>query len=294
MARSQGLIPDPKRVRELERFYGLMGKRIERALLDFNVDTYSEIRAISLEKEIKFNINKMNVFAVKWSGAANPEAYKVANKIAGISLGILGKKKDPIFNSNIHRQTVDEAIDITDDVLIRANNSIKFNIGTYINLIRLSVNSVSQIQSFGDLRDEEIISKLLDDTIKAGGTRGDLKRLIRIHFDREIREQKYININGRNYNLISYAENVARTRLRTIQSRGVKNTCLEYDNDLIKISDHGSEFIDICLEFEGNTYSINGKTPGYERLVSWPPFHNQCEHSAAPTSIEAIEARRTM
>ena len=292
MPKNQGFIPDPKRVRQLERFYGRSANKIEKELLMFNVDNYTELRAFSLEKEIRSIVDEMNVFAVKWSDVSHPEAYSQANRIATVSLNILGRDKDPTFDKDVHERAIDEAEEITIDVLMAANNSINVNIGSYINLIRFGANAAAQIQAFGDLRDEEIIAGLLDDTIKAGGTRGDLQRLIRIHFERGIREQKYISINGRNYNLIKYAENVSRTQLRTIQSESVKNTCVQYDNDLVEISDHGTEFIDICLDFEGNTYSISGKTPGYEMLAEWPPFHNQCEHSALPTSIEAIEARR--
>lgn len=291
MPRSQGLIPDPKRVRQLENFYGVMANRIQRELLKFDVESYSEVGATALQKEVRLIVNDMNIYAVKWADAATPEAYLQANRIATVRLNILGKNKDPLYNEKIHKHTVDLEADSTADNLIMSNNSINKNVDTYIYLINQGRKATLQIQAW-DLRDEEVIAGLLDDTVKSGGTQGDLQRLIRLHFNREIREQKYININGRNYNLIKYAENVARTRLRTVQSRGIENTCIEYDNDLVEISDHGSEFIDICLEFEGNTYSIGGKTPGYKTLSQWPPFHNQCEHSATPTSITAQEARR--
>ena len=41
----------------------------------------------------------------------------------------------------------------------------------------------------------------------------------------------------------------------------IKNMAEEYGNDLIEISDHGTES-EICKPFEGNTYSISGNTPG--------------------------------
>ena len=133
-----------------------------------------------------------------------------------------------------------------------------------------------------------MIAGLLDETIRDGGSRGDLQRLIRQHFKRELYEKKFININGRNYDLTKYAKTVARTRLRKVQSDSVKNMCTQYENDLVQISDHGT-VSEICKPYEGNVYSINGQTPGYETLPEWPPFHPNCEHHASPTSIEAIE-----
>ena len=68
-----------------------------------------------------------------------------------------------------------------------------------------------------------------------------------------------------------------------------EDLCRQYDNDLIEISDHGTD-CDECKEYEGNVYSITGRTPGYEIIPMWPPFHPNCEHSAHPTSEEAMKA----
>jgi len=291
MAKSQGLTPDRKRVRELEKFYSIMANRIQRELLAFDAANYTELKAISLQNEVNRMVKDMNIFAVKWSDAATPEAYKQAEQIATVALDILGKKPDPLFKKNVHKQSIEEAADKTIEDLMAANNSIKINVNLYIYLMKRANDAIMSVR-FWDLRDEEVISGLLDETIQSGGSRTDLQRLIRIHFDRDVREKKFININGRNYNLTKYAENVARTRLRTVQTRGVLNTCQQYDNDLVEVSDHGSEFVDQCLDYEGNTYSIGGKTPGYEVLDIWPPFHPQCEHSIMPTSILAQEARK--
>jgi len=289
MPRVQGRVPDRKRVNELKRYYGAMANILKNDLLMLDVETFKETKAISVQRKVEAITRRMNRFGIKWSNVAIPEAYNQAAKIARVSLDILGAKKDRDFDNKIHSQSIESGGDKTAEFLIKANNSIKINVDTYVYLMREAVKDAMQLQAF-DLRDEEVIAKLLDDTIRAGGTRGDLQRLIRIHFKREIYAKKFINISGRNYNLTSYAETVARTRLRVIQSEAVKNTCTQYNNDLIEISNHGTD-TPICLPYEGNIYSISGKHSHYPYLEMWPPFHPRCWHSAMPTSEAAIATR---
>lgn len=289
MQRIQGRIPDRKRVYELARYYRAMANLLKDGLLMLDVATYNETSAAAVQRRVEGITRRMNRFVIKWSNKSAPEAYGVAAKIARTSLDILGARKVREFDDKIHLQSIERGSDETAKSLIKANNSIKINIDTYIYLMREAAKDAMQLQAF-DLGSEEIIAGLLDDTIKAGGTRGELQRLIRIHFKREIYAKKFININGRNYNLTSYAKTVARTRLRTIQSEAVKNTCAQYNNDLIEISSHGTDTI-ICLPYEGNIYSISGKHSHYPYLDAWPPFHPNCEHSAMPTSEAAIATR---
>jgi len=289
MPRTQGLIPDRKRVYEFARYYRIMANLLKNDLLMLDAETFKETKAVSLQKKVDSTVRRMNRFSLNWSNESTPEAYRQAAMITRTSLNILGAKKNREFDNKIHSQSIKNGRDATAEVLIKANNSIKTNIDTYVYLMRQAAKDIIQIQAF-DLRNEEIIAGLLDETIEAGGSRQDLMRLIRIHFKREIYAKKFINISGRNYNLIKYAETVARTRLRIIQSEAVKNLCAQYDNDLIEISDHGTD-CEICKEYEGNIYSISGKHPTYPFMEGWPPYHPRCEHSAGPTSEEAIAVR---
>jgi len=185
-----------------------------------------------------------------------------------------------------HRNSVDDYIDLTANDFIKANQSIRQNVSIYLMLSRQATSAAQQIQAF-DLRDEEIIAKLLDDAIREGASRGQLEQLIRRHFQRKLYEQKFININGRNYNMIKYAKMVARTRIRQLQSEAVINACKQYENDLVEVSDH-STTTEICIPFEGNIYSISGTHPRYPALLESPPYHPNCMHSIAPTSEIAM------
>jgi len=289
MANKLGRIPLRDRTNELKRIYGAVEKAITRELFSFDIGNYQEMKAIKLQEKIDRMIRQLNRIAIKWTKKAIPEAYEKGYVVSKTRLEILGATRDIYFNTKKHRNSVDEYTDMTMNDLIKANQSIKTNVAMYLYLARQANRGLMQIQAF-DLRSEEVISGLLDDAIREGASRGELERLIRIHFKRELYEKKFININGRNYNMIKYADLVAKTRMRTVQSEAVKNACEQFDNDLVEISDHGT-VCPICIPYEGNIYSISGKSSKYPYLDSWPPWHPRCQHSASPTSEIALEAR---
>jgi len=290
MANKLGRIPLRSRGKELERIYGAVEKAITKELFSFDIGDYQEMRAIKMQEKIDRLIRMLNRTAIKWVKSSISEAYEESYLISKTRLEILGAKKDIYFNINKHRHSVDEYTDITMNDLIKANQSIKTNVAMYLYLARQASRGLMQIQAF-DLRSEEIIAGLLDDAIREGTSRGKLEQLIRIHFKRELYEKKFININGRNYNMIKYSKMVARTRLRHVQSEAVKNACEQFDNDLVEISAHGT-VCPICIPYEGNIYSVSGKSSKYPYLDGWPPYHPNCEHSASPTSEAALEVRK--
>ena len=282
------LIPNRKETVALTRVYSIAQKEITALLLRVDFADYKEIEATKIEKNINIIINRLNRLAIKWAKKTVPVAYTEGYVKSTSILNKIGADKDPFFEMKKHRNSVDNFTDLTAGDFIKANQSIKQNVSTYLTLSRQANAGLQQLQAF-DLMDEEIIVGLLDDAIREGASRGKLEQIIRVHFKRQLYEQKFININGRNYNMIKYAKMVARTRLRQVQSETVKNTCEQYENDLIEISDHGTT-TEVCLPFEGNIYSISGKNKTYPLLTEWPPFHPNCQHSAAPTSEIVLRA----
>ena len=289
MANKLGRIPLRDRTNELKKIYGQAEKEIARELSSFDVGDYQDMKAIKTQEKVNSIVRKLNRMAVKWAKVSVPEAYRKGYDVSRTRLEILGKEKDREFNVNKHRNSIDEYTDVTMNDLIKANLSIKQNVATFLYLARQANFGLQQIQEF-DLRNEEIIAGLLDEAIEEGASRGELEQLIRVHFKRELYEKKFININGRNYDMIKYSKMVARTRLRHVQSEAVKNSCEQFDNDLVEISAHGTTCL-ICIPYEGNVYSISGKSSIYPYLDDWPAFHPNCEHSASPTSEIALEAR---
>ena len=289
MAKRQGLIPQASKVRLLESAYYDLYKSLSASMLSLDPGEFTPADGASLMRKAKDGIEALNFKVARWANSVVPTTYRDAQSIARARLRTIKAERDPKFKDSVHTKAQAKEIDLITSDLLSANDSILKNISVYIYLVKQAVKKISSVQAF-DLRDEKVISDLLDDAIKKGGSRGKLEQLIRKHFKRQLYERKWISINGKEYDLIKYARMVARTRLRKIQSEAVKNECLEYDNDLYEVSDHGTE-CEVCQQIEGNVYSWSGKTPGYEQMpIEFPP-HPNCEHSLMPTSIEAIQVR---
>ena len=146
-----------------------------------------------------------------------------------------------------------------------------------------------QIQQFS-VEDEGIISSIITDTIEAGRERAYASKRIYEYLRLKLLDGNFIDKAGRNYNLRSYSEMVARTRLRQAQTDAVLNTCEQYENDLVQWSRHANP-CGSCAFHEGKIYSLSGRHSKYPLLPARPPLHPNCEHDLSPTSEMAIEMR---
>lgn len=86
---------------------------------------------------------------------------------------------------------------------------------------------------------------------------------------------------GRNWNMRSYAQMVARTSTMEAHLQGTANRLAEQDHDLVKVSSH-SGACELCQPWEGEVLSLTGKTPGYPTLAEAKEaglFHPNCRHA---------------
>jgi len=284
-----GRIPLRDRVNELDRIYGMAGRQIAREMALMDIGNYQELRAIKTQENIDGLIKMLNTAAIEWTKKTVLEAYEKGEAVSRTRLEILGAVKGDEFSEKTHAQAIEREIDITMDFLIKANQSIKVNVATFLYLARQAAKGLSQFQAF-DMRDEEVIGGLLDDALRAGETRSTAAKAVREHFKKRFGEAQFISINGRNYNLRKYADLVAKTRLRVVQTEAVLNSSKEYNNDLVEVSAHGCVCL-ICGVYEGNVYSLSGQHSVYPYLDSYPPWHPRCQHHIRPVSEAALEWR---
>lgn len=86
---------------------------------------------------------------------------------------------------------------------------------------------------------------------------------------------------GREWNMRSYAEMVARTTTMEAHNQGTVNRLAENGFDLVIVSSHGGA-CELCVPWEGKVLSITGKTPGYPTLAEAKAaglFHPRCAHA---------------
>jgi minor capsid protein 2 len=92
---------------------------------------------------------------------------------------------------------------------------------------------------------------------------------------------------GRRWKLDVYAAMVARTTQREAATLGTVDRMLQVGLDLVTVSEHAGS-CEICKPYEGKTYSLTGRTEGFERIKVYPPFHPNCAHvlTAAAANLQ--------
>lgn len=95
----------------------------------------------------------------------------------------------------------------------------------------------------------------------------------------------FVDRAGRRWPLETYTKMVARTTTREAVSRGTVNRLAEAGQDLVEISSHAHK-ADECTPYDGQTFSLEGATPGYEVLDQLPPFHPNCLHVVTPAGAD--------
>ena len=287
MREKLGLIPAREHVRRISREYDRVSKEIAKELMKIDVAGFKELQAASVQKNVNEMVGELNRTAVRWANKASVDAYKEAMTKSIVTLEVLGAEKDPMFNNKAHYQAIEKFSDAMTDDLLRANMSIKNTVNSYLGLARSAYTGLMQIQAF-DAGDENIISDIIEDTIAQGKARYSASSRIYEYLRLKLLDGQFIDRAGRHYNLKDYSKMVARTRLREMQSEAVKNTCEQYDNDLVKFSQHHLP-CPICAALEGRVFSLSGRHPTYPKIEKLPPIHPNCEHNVNPTSEIAIE-----
>ncbi len=83
---------------------------------------------------------------------------------------------------------------------------------------------------------------------------------------------------GRQWNMRTYAEMVARTTTMEAHLEGTKNRLLEHGYDLVKVSEHPGT-CELCRPWQGKILSLTGNTPGYQTMAEAKAaglFHPNC------------------
>jgi hypothetical protein len=86
---------------------------------------------------------------------------------------------------------------------------------------------------------------------------------------------------GREWNMKTYADMVARTTTMEAHLAGTSNRLLEHGHDLVKVSSHAGS-CGKCLPWQGKVLSLTGTTEGYptlEKAREAGLFHPRCRHA---------------
>jgi hypothetical protein len=95
----------------------------------------------------------------------------------------------------------------------------------------------------------------------------------------------FVDRAGKRWTLEGYSTMVARTTTREAATVAAGNRIVERGGDLVTISSH-EHHPDVCSRYDGRTFSLTGKTPGYTLLTKLPPFHPNCRHVMTPAAVD--------
>lgn len=130
------------------------------------------------------------------------------------------------------------------------------------------------------IREREINFALTTEEI-AGGAIQRMRSTLTQQLQENADNGQFLTINGRNYQIGKYAELVARTRTREAQTIGTIRTVQEFGIDLVKWK-ASADACEICLPFDGEIYSISGKSSEHPVLSESPPVHPHCTCTLTP------------
>jgi len=274
--------------KELNKLYGDASRELRSVLLSIDPESYSDRRAAEINDRIRRIVAALNIGTYEWADVYLKEAYTIGAKKSRTALEILGKQPQRLL-LNTERIFIEDTVEL----LTKRNNTIRESASRYLGLMALAVRGLGSVQiqewSYADAAAE--LDAIVAEAMAAQKSRGWLARKLIDYLQSLIVAGELIEINNKMWKMSAYSRMVSRTTLRTAQSRATEDLCKQFENDLVEISDHGTE-TEICQEYEGKVFSISGKTPGYDILDQWPPFHPNCQHSPTPTSEEALIVRR--
>lgn len=293
-------IPDryPEISRSADRIsslYRSAGSEILKEIRKVGIIGFSEIKAAQAIAAADRIIEDLRIGSAKWANRSIQSSYSTAAKRSKISLEILNRKQNPFFDQKAGERSMIRYYEAILRDFERSTATIKGSMNSIINLLRSASRSASRVQYF-DIWDYEAASELFEEWaaeyVRKGWSGRALESAIRDYLESALEDEDFIEINGRHFSIGSYAEMVARTRLREAQSQAVIDMCVEYGADLVEVSRHFGA-CEICVPFEGQVYSISGNSIAYAPLTpdDTPPYHPRCGHSIGPTSFEALEAR---
>lgn len=169
---------------------------------------------------------------------------------------------------------------IIQNTMAYVSNGIENGKKDIAQLFILTQQRLIQEESINQALAEGMISQ---NTVQASATALEKKLKAQLVTNGRVITTNRITGKKRSFTPEYYAELTARTRTREAQSLGVVNTVLQYDQDLVKVSDHNT-LTPLCKIHEGKIYSITGRTPGYEKYEgpNVVPFHVNCWHVISP------------
>jgi len=287
MPKKLPLIPMKTRIAEIRSVYANTAERIVALLSSLDPATYTAAESGNVLSDIKLIIAGLDMNVRIWAPGAIRAAYEESASVARTRLEMIGAKLNKRYNPARHDKKIAALTKTVMRDYWKANRTIEKTARQYLSVMMQAAAGIAkveaQVQEFDSATVKSFINRTVAGSLRAATkynagmahlTSKDIAAKIRAKLLGKLSDEGFIVVNGRNYNLKSYAELVARTRMRESQTEAVKESMKQFDEDLVEIPRHDNPCAEICAAYQGKIYSVSGRTPGYELLPDGgPPWH---------------------
>ncbi len=264
------------KIRALRALYAKQAKAIAQRLEEADLTSFQRYRLAEIltqvNREVKVLSQKMPVLVKQFITASyqrGADSSLSTLRSVGITEALPG------MGNLVNRSAVGVIADQTVMDLMRANGTVKSNVQRFL------------MQAQQTAIKDEAITRMVGEGLVQGATARQVRDTILTAMKKALGEEKFITINGKNYNLSDYAELVAVTRTREAVTQGAVNTCLQYGVDLMQVSVHTNS-CERCLPYQGKVFSISGADTRFPVLSRKPPYHPRCKHVLLPVPAETL------
>lgn len=270
---------------------------------------YAELKAKpGAEREtmakVREVVRRLNVLATQWALTASKRMYnskreevsKAAENGGNLKTGAPVKGNGREMASRVALQ------------LVSANSTIEATVHRFLSAYGQAFGAVNTARAneqaqFMSAADESAIRTKVEWYVARDYDAGTISRRLREFLSKLVDGKDFIEINGRNYNIASFAEMTARSEMHNIAVEATIDECKQWDNDLVQFSRHDSP-CDLCGPLEGKVFSISGEDeefPPLDEPVTVeangktyqvdPKFsHPNCEHGLNPVTRAILAA----
>jgi len=303
MAKKLALIPMKERIAEIQSVYASAAERIIKALSSLEPDPYTATKSGAVLSEVRDIIRQLDTAVQMWAPNAIRAAYEESAGVARTRLEMIGAKQSKRYDPARHDKKISALTKTVMTDYWKANRTIERTARKYLSVVSqaaVGMAKIEQVQMFDSATVKGFINRTVAASLAAKTkynagmahlTSKDIAAKIRAKLLDQIGGGNFITINGRDFSLKSYAELVARTRMRESQTEAVKESMKQFDEDLVEIPRHDNPCSE-CAEYQGQIYSVSGKSESYPELPDGgPPWHPNCEDVMNPVSENALAWR---
>ena len=303
MPKTVGLVPMKAQIERIQSAYSGAAARVLDVLSGLDPATFTTVDHGQALRKVKEIVLTLNDQVRMWAPGAIKAAYDESAGIARTRLEIIGAEKLPVkrYNPNRHDRKIGMLVRTVQRDFFKANLTIEKTARKFLGVMDQAARGVAKVQAEFQAFDPETVAGFIKRTVagslkattkyNAGTahlTSKDIAAKIKAKLMSQVDGGNFILINGRNFDISSYAELVARTRMRESQTEAVKEMCAQFDNDLVIIPPHDNPCPE-CADYQGQVYSISGESEKYPELPDGgPPWHPNCEDSMNPISENAL------